>query len=161
MNIQIGLKKTAAMVVLQNDQSFLLLQRKNPPNQHMYVPVGGKLEPFETPLQAAIRETREETGLEIERPKFGGILIESSPTKYNWQSYIYLAQINRIPPPPCDEGTLCWVDLKDVLTLPTPPTDWMIYQYLITQKPFVFSATYDADLHMLAMWEKLEGIRVT
>ena len=155
-----GLKKTAAMMILQHEDSFLLLQRKNPPNQGMYVPVGGKLDPFEAPYQAAVRETFEETGIRVEKPVFGGVLVESSPTRYNWQSYIYLAKIDYLPPPPCDEGILSWVKLPEVLDLPTPPTDWMVYKYMMAGKPFVFSAKYNTELQMLEMWEEIEGIRV-
>ena len=43
MKVPIGLKKTAAMVVLQHKDSYLLLERKNPPNQGMFVPVGGEI----------------------------------------------------------------------------------------------------------------------
>lgn len=158
MKIPHGLKKTASMVVLQNQDAFLLLERKNPPNQGMFVPVGGKLEPFETPSQAAIRETFEETGLTIRHLKFGGVLIESSPTDYNWQSYIYLAEIEKIPPPPCDEGRLSWISFTNILDVPTPPTDWMVYKYLLDSKPFVFSAIYDENMKMISMTEEIEGI---
>ena len=66
MSFPLGLKRSAAMVVLRNQGHFLLLKRRKPPNAGMYVPVGGKLEPFEDPHTAAIRETLEETGWTFE-----------------------------------------------------------------------------------------------
>lgn len=158
--MKLGLKKIAAMVILRHVDRFLLLKRNKAPNINMYVPVGGKLEPFEAPRAAAIRETAEETGLQIEAPRFCGTLIESSPTIYNWMSYIYIADIEDMPPPYCDEGTLEWIHIDDFLRVPTPPTDWQIYQYVLQQRPFAFCAEYDKDLNMLKMTEEIEGIVV-
>lgn len=146
------------MVVLRQQNQFLLLKRANEPNIGMYVPVGGKLEPYESPLAAAIRETYEETGIKIDSPKYCGVLIESSPTKYNWQCNIYLADIAYQAPPFCDEGILEWIPFEDVLNVPTPPTDWHIYQYIMQNKPFAFDAIYDKDLNMLELREEIEGL---
>ena len=157
MKVPIGLKKTAAMMVLQFEDNYLLLKRKNEPNQGMYVPVGGKLDPYESPQAAAIRETWEETGIQVDAPKFAGILVETSPTKYNWQSYIYLAQIDYQPAPPCDEGTLEWINSSRLLDIPTPPTDWVIYQYLQRNQKFIFNALYNDQLKLVEMMEEIEG----
>lgn len=146
------------MVVLRHKDQFLLLRRAKEPNKGKYVPVGGKLEPYERPLTAAIRETFEETGIEIENPKYCGVLVESSPTKYNWQCNIYLADIPFQAPPPCDEGVLEWIPFNAVLEVPTPPTDWQIYQYIMQGKPFALDAVYDEDLNMLEMREEIEGV---
>lgn len=155
-----GLKRSAAMVVLRCQREFLLLRRANPPHVGKYLPVGGKLDPYEDPHAAAIRETREETGLKIEKLTYGGVLIETSPIDYNWQCNIYLADIERIPPPPCPEGQLEWIAFDDVPNIPTPPTDWFIYQYLMRGQPFAFNALYNEQLEMTYMKEEIEGRRV-
>ncbi len=160
MEFPFGLKRSAAMVVLQNDNRFLLLRRNKQPNAGRYVPVGGKLAPFEDPHSAAIRETREETGLHVEQLRYGGVLIESSPTAYNWQCNIYLARIPHIAPPPCDEGELEWIEFSDIPHLPTPPTDWHIYQYLMAGRPFAFNAIYDEQLELIQMVEEIEGKKI-
>jgi 8-oxo-dGTP diphosphatase len=157
MQIPIGLKRTAAMVVLRHGDSFLLLKRAKSPNKGKYVPVGGKLEPFENPLNAALRETYEETGLRLNTVKYCGVLVETSPTDYNWQCNIYVAEIDFIPPPPCDEGTLEWIDFDRVPNVPTPPTDLHIYHYIMAGKPFAFDAVYDENLKLLEMREEIEG----
>ena len=138
--IPIGLKKAATLCVLKNENNFLLLNRIKPPNQGMYTPVGGKLDPFESPLQCAMRETVEETGIQLDTMHFCGMLTETSPTKYNWINYVYLAEIDFIPPPACNEGTLEWIAFDQVLQVPTPKTDWYIYDYLLKQKSFVLNA---------------------
>jgi 8-oxo-dGTP diphosphatase len=152
-----GLKRVAAMCILQYQQKFLLLKRAKAPFIGHYVPVGGKLEPHENPLAAVQRETFEETGLQIDNFKFCGILTESSPLAYNWICYIYLAQIENIEPPFCDEGILEWIDYDDLLNVPTPPTDWQIYKYVLDGKPFAFNAIYNENMEMVEMWEDFEG----
>ncbi len=157
MKIPEGIKKIAAMCVLKNEQQFLLLKRNKQPNIGMYAPVGGKLEPYESAYKAALRETFEETSICLEKATFCGTLIESSPTKYNWVSYIYLAEIDFQPPPSCKEGLLEWIPISHLLKIPTPPTDWWVYKYLLEGKPFAFSAEYDGQLAMLKMIEEIEN----
>jgi 8-oxo-dGTP diphosphatase len=155
-----GLKRLAVMCVLKNENKFLLLKRLKEPNKDTFTPVGGKLDPHESPYNAALRETFEETGIKVEQMKFCGILTESSPTKYNWTCYVYLAEIEFIPPPPCNEGDLEWITLDNLLNVPTPKTDWFIYQYLLLGKIFVFNAEYDENLNLLKMNEEIENVSV-
>jgi 8-oxo-dGTP diphosphatase len=152
-----GLKKTAVLCILRHHQEFLLLKRLKEPNKDMYTPVGGKLDPFESPYEAAIRETSEETGITLSHMRYCGILVETSPTKYNWCSFVYVADIDRIPPPPCNEGTLEWIALDSVPDMPTPETDWHIYQYVMQSKPFAFQADFNENLELLRMTEDIEG----
>ena len=54
---------------LEKDGAYLMLHRvkkKNDVNHDKWVGVGGKFEPGEDALACALREVREETGLEIE-----------------------------------------------------------------------------------------------
>ncbi|MCB0571849.1 MAG: NUDIX domain-containing protein [Phaeodactylibacter sp.] len=147
------------MAVLRHNDAFLLLKRNKEPNRGRYVPVGGKVDPHERPIDAVVREIHEETGLALHQSQlhFGGVLVESSPTDYNWQCYIYLADIPYQPPPDCDEGALEWIRFHDIPNIPTPPTDWLVYQYLMQGRPFAFDALYDAELELLEMREEIAG----
>ena len=145
------------MVVLRHEQSFLLLERANEPHIGKMVPVGGKLDPFEDPYSAAIRETKEETGISLDKLQYAGVLIESSPTKYNWQCNIYVADIPYQSPPTCDEGMLKWVKFEDIPHILTPPTDWHIYQYLMRDQVFAFNAIYNEALDLIRMVDEIEG----
>jgi 8-oxo-dGTP diphosphatase len=155
-----GLKKVASMVILKNQGRYLLLKRANEPNKGKYLPVGGKLDPFETPLDCAIRETFEETGISIINPKFCGLLTESSPLAYNWVAYIYLAEIDDLAPPHCDEGELEWIDSELLASINTPPTDLFIYQYVHKNIKFAFSAVYDKDMNLISMHDELNDEKV-
>lgn len=159
-NISLGLKRTATLCILRHQDKFLLLKRFKEPNKDKYTPVGGKLDPFESPLRCAIRETFEETGIEVSTMRFCGILTESSPTDYNWTGYVYIAYIDLVPPPPCNEGTLEWISWNELLNVPTPKTDWYIYKYILDQRPFAFSADYDEQLNLVAMVEEIENLKI-
>lgn len=158
MEVNLGIKRTAVMVILKSDDQFLLLKRWKEPNKGMYTPVGGKLDPFENPTDAAVRETREETGIEVSGIKYMGSLIETSPNKYNWNCLVYLAEIPFQKEPPCNEGELKWIKKDELLNVPTPPTDLAIYDCILKNKPFFFNAEFDDELNMLFMIEEIEGI---
>ena len=155
-----GLKRTATLCILRHQDRFLLLKRLKEPNKDLFTPVGGKLDPFESPLKAAIRETWEETGIQVATMRYCGVLTESSPTAYNWANYVYLADIDWQPAPPCDEGTLAWIAFDDLLNVPTPKTDWFIYKYILDGKPFAFHAEFDENIELRHMVEEIENMVV-
>lgn len=80
-----------ASVVIMYGGQILLQQRRNVIRNWSLI--GGEIEPNEPPEQAAIRETREETGYEIEVERLVGI--------YNWPqmrptsqtAHVYIAHI--------------------------------------------------------------------
>jgi 8-oxo-dGTP diphosphatase len=155
-----GIKKTAVLCVLKSGNDYLLLKRLKAPNQGMYTPVGGKLDPHESPLSAAFRETFEETGIRASHFSFCGILEETSPADYNWISFVYVAEIPFQKAPPCNEGKLEWIPSEKLKDLDTPATDWLIYQFIAGNKHFVFNATFDEHLNLLEMSDALTGEKV-
>ncbi|MGB5934101.1 MAG: NUDIX domain-containing protein [Anaerolineae bacterium] len=157
MSVPKGLKKAAVLCILRSEAGFLLLRRKKEPNLGKYVPVGGHLEPFETPRQAVIREVEEEAGVSIEEPRLRGILTETSPTEYNWIIYIYMADIAATPPVECAEGTLEWVAQERLRTIPIPTTDGYIYDYLSRSEFSVFDAVYDENVRLIRLVDELSG----
>lgn len=155
-----GLKRGCVMIVLRSGDAFLLLKRAKPPHQGLYAPVGGKVDPYEDPYQTGLRETWEETGIRPATMQYAGTLVETSPVDYNWWSSIYVADVPWQPAPPCDEGVLRWVAFDELATLPTPPTDWHIYQYIARRQPFAMRAVFDADMRLVEMVEEIEGVRL-
>lgn len=150
-----GIKKVATICVLKNGDHFLLLKRAKEPNIGLYTPLGGKLDPFETPLNAAIRETWEESGIKVNNMEFRGILTETSPVDYNWISYVYLAEIEKQVTTESEEGTLEWMHIDELLKIPTPKTDLYIYKCLIDSEKFIFNAEYNEDLELQLMINEL------
>ena len=153
-------KKVATLCVLKYENKFLLLKRFNEPNIGKYVPVGGKLRQNETPKDGVIRETFEETGIRVYDPKFFGILTETSPTKYNWISYIFSSEIKLIEPPISDEGKLEWIKYDDIHNIPTPLTDHHIYKFILDDKKFIISAQYDEKLNLIELREEISNTKI-
>ena len=96
----------------------------------------------------------------VNKMKYCGLLTETSPVDYNWTNYVYLAEIDYLPPPPCSEGDLEWIRFEDVLKVDTPMTDWFIYKYILEDKPFAFNAIFDDQIQLLKMMEEIDGIEV-
>ena len=155
-----SIKKVASLCVIKNKNKFLLLKRYNKPNIGKYVPVGGKLKDHETPEKAVIREINEETGLKFNKLKFCGILTETSPTNYNWISYIYLAETDFVGIPKSNEGELEWIDFKEIINIPTPKTDDIIYKYILNKKKFIISIEYNNKTQIISMKEEIENINL-
>lgn len=75
---------------------------------------GGRLEPGETPVQAAVRETSEEVGLEILDPQFCGTLHFHFVDGYNLTGYIYKAYSWRGDPIETDEALPEWFSVDAI-----------------------------------------------
>jgi 8-oxo-dGTP diphosphatase len=61
---------TADIVVLNDEEEILVIKRKNPPFQEQWALPGGYVDEGEVFVQAAQRELREETGLDIDLGQF-------------------------------------------------------------------------------------------
>lgn len=154
-----GSKECAVLCILQAGDQMLLLRRNKPGPLHgMYVPIGGHIEPHESPRQAAIREAREEAGIALSEVTFHGVLVETSPVAYNWITFIYSADVGRaFQPPACREGELIWIARGKLPGLPTPDTDAHIYRYVAQGQRFVLDALYDERVRLLSLVEELTG----
>lgn len=151
------MKKAAVMCILRSGDHALLLCRARPPHVGKYSPIGGKIDPYETPEQTAQREIREEAGVSVAAVRLAGMITETSPVDYNWILYVYTAHVERFTPPPCDEGALAWVDLNRLDQYPTPETDPFIYDWVRRSTFFVLDAVYDSETRLLRMTEEISG----
>ena len=70
---------TATVFVVQEGRTLLLLHKK----LRLWLPPGGHIHPNELPCDAALREVREETGLEVQllqpRTRLGEVSVLSQP----------------------------------------------------------------------------------
>lgn len=152
-----GLKRDAVLCVIKSHDRILMLLRNKPPNEGKMQPVGGKIEACESPYNAAVRETFEETGQKILNFRYCGMLVETSPVKYNWTVFVYQADTAIFTPPPCNEGELMWISENDIESFPIPDTDKFLFNYIRDHKTFMFSALYDASLKLCELREEIDN----
>lgn len=106
------------LCLIRNEDKFLLLNRNKKPAMGMWNGVGGKIEDSETPVEGVIRETFEETGIQLEEVIYAGnIVLQSKDTSTG--IYLFLAELPRgiklYTPLDTAEGILEWKSL-----------DWML-----------------------------------
>jgi len=106
---------------VRDGDRVLLLKRRHPPHEGRYNAPGGKIESDEDPYEACLREVHEETGLRLEHPRLRALLtVISRMERAQWLLFVFVADRPADPPDPIstDEGTLAWVRLAEVASLP-------------------------------------------
>ncbi len=158
-----GQKKGISLCILESEKEYLFIRRGKKKTSiedwnDQYIPIGGKIEPYETPEEAVIREVKEETGFEIDNPILFGILTETSPLpQFNNIIYFFSKKIIKRQPIDCDEGYIEWVKKSNILNIPTPEIDRTIYEYLVNKQKFIINASYDDKLNLLTAYEYIEN----
>ena len=151
--------KIAVLVYIFDDQGrLLLLHRKKPPNQHLYSPIGGKLEQQtgESPYACALREIEEETGLRValDDIRLLGIVSERAytwhartipsavsthggdpqPRAAHWLMFCFeVLRRQHFPAREIEEGRLEWIPPADLPSLSIPKTDREVIWPLVQQ----------------------------
>jgi 8-oxo-dGTP diphosphatase len=129
------------------DRRVLMLHRNKEPNKGLWVAPGGKVEIHESPLECAIRELREETGLSANRMSLRGVVTEVSPRQdYQWLLFIYVTDDFEGELIACDEGHLAWVDVSAVSLLPIPEADAIFFPHVINDDEPLYQAKYAYDV---------------
>lgn len=100
-------KVAACCVVVADDGKFLAVSRKNDPTDFGFP--GGKIDPGETPKQAARRELREETGLIATDLR----LLYVSEDEHGYVTYSFLTEVEGTIDT-SESGVIRWVT-ADVL----------------------------------------------
>ena len=111
--------KQTTLCYIDNGDSYLMLHRvkkENDASHGKWIGVGGKCEANESPDECMLREVREETGLEITRWHYRGIVTFLSDTWPNEYMHLFTATAWRGEPDMSidDEGTLAWIRKSDL-----------------------------------------------
>lgn len=133
--------------VLSPDRRQVLMVRRDrrPDDLHLgyYNGLGGKLEPGEDVVTGMCREIREEAGIECRELELAGTI--SWPgfgrNGENWFGFLFrVTAFSGVPRPDCDEGTLIWTDVDDVLAgrVPMWESDRHFLPLVFAARPRVF-----------------------
>ena len=130
---------------LKKDDCYLLLYRnkkKHDVNANKWIGVGGHIEKDETSDQAAIREVKEETGLDVHSLKCAAEVLFIYD---GYQEMMYLYEIEDFTGEliECNEGELRWVSIKEIYSYPMWEGDKAFLPKLINHEPyFKMTLTY-------------------
>lgn len=99
---------------IRRGEHVLMLYRNKEPNKNRWNGVGGKIEQGESPEQAAVREVKEETGMQVQNMTYRGIV--------TWNGlggmYVFLIDDVRGELRESEEGRLEWKRLDWVWQSP-------------------------------------------
>ena len=106
----------------KNIEYLMLYRNRKPedPNEGKWLGIGGKVEAGETPLEANVREVREETGISLnpEDCRFHGNIKFINTIYEDEEIYLYSVEVPEDTQPiDCDEGELHWIDASKIMTL--------------------------------------------
>lgn len=137
------------LVYLEKDDALLMLHRvtkKNDENHDRWIGVGGHLEYGESPLECALRETREETGLvPSDLTERGVVTFLSEKGSYEIM-FLFTAREFAGRPHACSEGYLEWVKIRDIGKLNLWEGDRVFFRLLAEDAPhFLLKLVYDTE----------------
>lgn len=111
--------KTVTVYLFKGDEVLLLYRNKkdNDLNKGKYIGVGGHIENNESPIEAAIRETKEETGLEVNSLDYR-CLVEFHYDDFVEEMHVYTSNDYQGELIDCDEGQLSWQKVHNLDEIP-------------------------------------------
>lgn len=144
-----------ANCILTTEDQCLMLQK---PSRGWWVAPGGKMEQTETIKEAAIREFREETGLQIEAAVLRAVTtivivddkqqIMDEWMMFTFSSSNYSGTMLKESP----EGKLVWQDLEAHSNLPMAPGDHFVFDHVLTNEGILYGTFYYTEDYKLVKY---------
>ncbi|MCB5203377.1 NUDIX domain-containing protein [Neorhizobium sp. T786] len=120
--------RLASSAILEREGRFLLIRRRNPPSADLFAFPGGRAEPGETPEQTALREFREETGIEAHNPELFATYDLKTEAEDGVENHFFLS-VFRVKADESAEAVAAddaadqgWYTVEEIRGLPVPPS---------------------------------------
>lgn len=94
---------------------------------------GGKVEPGETPVDALVRELREELGIEVDPGTLTPVAFSESAGERHLVLLLYRCRTWRGEARALDAAAVRWMATDQLATLPMPPADFPLAEALAAQ----------------------------
>lgn len=107
-------RKAVRTFLLEEDKILAIKYITNDDKQDFYDIPGGKIEDGETREQAAIREFKEESGIDIFKPQYAGNLIVEYPDRI-FDFDVFIALEYKGMPLITEENSSEWIKINDLL----------------------------------------------
>ncbi len=139
----------ATLVYLKRGGQTLMIHRvKKDNDMHAgkWNGLGGKFEAGETPEACAIREVREESGLEMRSPRLRGLVMFPAFKGDDWYVFVFTAdEFSGSLLAESAEGRLAWIEDDEIESLPLWESDHIFLPWLRDGKFFSARFDYDGD----------------
>ncbi len=137
----------ATLCYVKNGNKTLMLHRvkkENDIHEGKWNGLGGKMEAGETPEECVIREVREESGLQIQKPALRGVLTFPKFDGVNdWLAFVFTAESFTGELIDSSEGVLKWIDDSELLDLNLWEGDKIFLKWLHQDAFFSGKFTYE------------------
>ena len=135
---------------IEKDGAYLMIHRikkQNDMNKDKWIGVGGKFENGETPFDCARREIKEETGLDVEKLQYRGIVTFVSDVYETEKMHLFTAKTDSSHLIDCDEGSLRWIPKEHLSSLNMWEGDKVFLELIANEdEPFFYlTLTYEKD----------------
>jgi 8-oxo-dGTP diphosphatase len=136
------------MCMIQNGYKVLLIKRPDERGFPGHLAPGGKIDFPESLIDGAIREVKEETGLDVSNLVFKGIDEYVNPKEnvrymvFNYWTNTFQDELLEDPP----EGELVWVQISEALELPMQNWFKERFPLFFESGTFEIQRVWDADL---------------
>lgn len=145
------MKKTT-LCYIEYDNSYLMLLRnkkENDQSEGKWLGIGGKFEENETPAECMLREVFEESGIILKDYTYNGVVHFKSEIHEDEDMFLFTAPYpdnEKTDLPECNEGTLKWINKKDVLNLNLWEGDVIFLKKLLNnEKDIELTLFYDSN----------------
>lgn len=138
--------KFFTLCLVQNENHVLLLDRQHD-SFSGFIPPGGKVDFPESFTEAAIREVKEETGLDIHDLTYKGLYEYVNPVKkerYIIMNYI-ASQFSGTIIDDSKEGNPIWVHIDDLMTIPMQKSIRRRIPYMLEEGTFEIHVIWDEE----------------
>ncbi|SDK36289.1 8-oxo-dGTP diphosphatase [Sediminibacillus albus] len=134
-------------ICMIRDQSKVLLLNRQHDELKGYIPPGGKVEFPESFVDGAMREVKEETGLEVRNLVYKGLYEFVNPEKsdrymiFNYITDDFSGKLLKNPP----EGEPMWVNIDEAVHLPMQIATKISFPYFFKEGTFEIQIYWDNE----------------
>ncbi len=160
-----GVRKVipAVLIYVRKNDEILMIHRNAKDrasvdtHQGKWNGLGGKCERDESPLDAAVREVKEESGLDLPVSSYHALGVIQFPNfnaqkSEDWIVFVFTAEWNSQQPyRSSSEGDLHWVSRGDLTALNLWPGDFHFIPFVLEKSPFLGTIWYE-DLKVIRVW---------